>query len=186
MRIAKGDEAAFTELFYQYTQRIYHYIFSKTKSRLTSEEIVQEVFIKLWINREKLTEVINPESYLFGMAANRLFDWFKKMAYDQKMKEHVWQTVSDFSNITFETLDLHSSQELINNAIETLTPQQKKIYLLNRQEGLTRKEIAEQLNLSEKTVNNHLYEAIHLIREYIQRTPGATMASLIVILGLYH
>jgi RNA polymerase sigma-70 factor (ECF subfamily) len=185
-RISQGDEAAFTEVFYHYTQRIYHYILGRTKSQLIAEEIVQEVFIKIWTNREKLTEVINPESYIFSMAANKLFDWYRKMSYDQKIKDHIWQTIGDASNITFETLDLHNSQELVNKAIEKLSPQQKKIYLLSRQQGLSHSEIARELDLSEKTVNNHLSEALRLIREYIQKTPGATMASLIVILGLYH
>lgn len=185
-RISKSDEAAFTEIFYHYTQRIYHYILGKTKSQLIAEEIVQETFIKLWANREKLSDVLNPEAYIFSIAAHKLSDWFTKMAYDEKIKNHIWQTISNTSNITFETLDLHDSQQLVNEAIEKLSPQQKKIYLLSRQRGLSHAEIADELKIAEKTVSNHLTEALRIIRDYLEKTPGATMASLIVILGIYH
>jgi RNA polymerase sigma factor (sigma-70 family) len=153
---------------------------------LIAEEIVQEVFISLWTSKEKLSEVGNPDSYIFAIAANKIYDWMKKMANEEKMKKHVWKAIGNISNITFETLDLHASQDLVNKAIEQLSPQQKKIYLLSRQQGLSHAEIARQLNLAEKTVSNHLTEALRLIREYLDNTPGATMATLIVILGIYH
>lgn len=181
-RISQDDDAAFTEVFYHYTQRIYHYILGKTKSRLIAEEIVQEVFIKLWTNRDKLNAVLNPESYIFSMATNLVFDWLKKMANEEKVRKQVWVTLGNSSNTTFETLDLHNTQELVNKALEQLSPQRKKIFILSRQQGFTHAEIARQLNLSEKTVNNHLTESLRFIREYLERIPGVTKATLILIL----
>ncbi len=180
-RMSQGDEAAFTEIFYHYTQRIYHYILNKTKSPETAEEIVQEVFVKIWTNKEKFSEVSNYESYLFTMASNKVLDWFRKMANEEKLKKHVWQTIGELSNITIEELDFKHSQELINKAIEQLSPQRKKIFLLNKEDGLTRQEIADQLDLSVHTVNNHLNEAVKQVKEYLEKTPGTSLAMLLFI-----
>jgi RNA polymerase sigma-70 factor (ECF subfamily) len=181
IRMSAGDEVAFTQIFYHYTQRIFHYILNKTKSPETAEEIVQDVFIKIWEKREQLGDVTNYESYLFTMAANKTLDWFRKMAHEQKLKKHVWDTISDLSNITIEELDLKHSQDMINKAVDKLSPQRKKIFLMNKTEGLTRQEIAQQLNISVSTVNNQLNEAVRQVKEYLEHTPGASLAMLIFL-----
>ncbi|MEP7374545.1 MAG: RNA polymerase sigma-70 factor [Chitinophagaceae bacterium] len=181
LRMSMGDEAAFTTIFYHYTQRIYHYILNKTKSTEAAEEIVQDVFVKIWSNKEKFSEVSNYESYLFTMASNKVLDWFKKMAFEAKIKRHVWSTIGELSNITIEELDLKHSQELINKAVEQLTPQRRKIFLLNKEDGFSRQEIADQLNLSVNTVNNHLNEAVRQVKEYLEKTPGTSLAMLLFI-----
>lgn len=180
-RMSLGDEAAFTEIFYHYTQRIYSYILNKTKSPETAEEIVQEVFIKIWKSRENFSEVNNYESFLYTMASNKLIDFFRRMAHQEKVKKEVWNTITDTSNITIEELDFRHSQELINKAVEQLSPQRKKIFLMNKEQGLTRQEIADQLGLSFSTVNNHLNEAVRLVKEKLENTPGASLAILMFI-----
>src|SRR4030095_14922585 len=152
-RMSAGDEAAFAQIFYHYTQCIYSYILNKTKSPETAEEVVQEVFTKVWQSRENFSEVNNYESFLFTMASNKLVDFLRKMAHDQKIKKQVWQAIGNASNITIEELDLKHSQELINIAVEQLSPQRKKIFLMNKEQGLSRQEIADRLNLSVSTVN---------------------------------
>lgn len=182
VRLSQGDEEAFTQIFYHYTQRIYHYILGKTKSAEVAEEIVQEVFMKIWTMRERLDTVANYESYLFAMAGNKVLDWFKKMAYEEKIKMHIWKTIGESSNATIEDLDLRHSQDLINKAVDQLSPQRKKIFLLNKREGLSRQEIADELSLSVSTVNNHLNEAVRQVKEYLDMTPGASLAMLIFVI----
>lgn len=181
IRMSQGDEAAFTEIFYHYTQRIYNYILNKTKSPETAEEIVQEVFIKIWNSRENFSEVNNYESFLFAMASNKLIDFFWRMAHQEKLKKEVWDTIKDTSNITIEQLDFRHSQELINKAVEQLSRQRKKIFLMNKEEGLSRQEIADLLGLSFSTVNNHLNEAVRLVKEQLEKTPGTSLAILMFI-----
>ncbi|MBN8836347.1 MAG: RNA polymerase sigma-70 factor [Sphingobacteriia bacterium] len=185
-QMATGNEAAFTQIFYYYTQRIYQYIFTKTKSKTVTEEIVQEVFIKLWKKREDLSHIENHQSYIFSMAANKTYDWLKKMALEEKIRLHTWQTIQDFSNITEETLNLNESKELIDEAVEHLSPQRKKIFLLSREHGLSRAEIAEELNLSINTVNNHLNEALRLVKEHLNNNKSGITVTLITILLKIH
>ncbi|MBO9683178.1 MAG: RNA polymerase sigma-70 factor [Flavisolibacter sp.] len=183
-RIATGDQQAFTQIFYHYTQRIYNYIFAKTKSNDLTEEIVQEVFIKLWNKREELAAIQNYEAFIITMATNKTYDFLRKMASEENIKRQAWASVQSYSNITEETLDFHESRELLHEAVGQLPPQRKKVFLLSRQQGLSHQEIAEQLDLSPKTVNNHLTEALRFIKEYLRNTPGASLTLLMILLRI--
>lgn len=183
-RMSAGDQQAFSQIFYHYSQRVYGYILSKTKSEELTEEIVQEVFIKLWHKREEMSQIDNYGAYILTMATNKTYDFLRKMASEEKLKQQVWSSIQSYSNITEETLDLNQSQALLNEAIEQLPPQRKKVFILSRQEGLSHNEIAEQMNLSPKTVNNHLVEALRFIKNYIHQKPGTSFTLLMILLRI--
>ncbi|HWJ92336.1 MAG TPA: RNA polymerase sigma-70 factor [Flavisolibacter sp.] len=183
-RMSTGDQQAFSQIFHHYSQRIYGFILSKTKSEELTEEIVQDVFIKLWNKRDEVREIENYGAYILTMAANKTYDFLRKMASEEKLKQRVWLSIQNHSNITEETLDFKQSQALLNEAIEQLPPQRKKVFLLSRQEGLSHNEIAERMNLSPKTVNNHLVEALRFIKEYLKQAPGASFILLMILLRI--
>jgi RNA polymerase sigma-70 factor (family 1) len=180
-RLSQGDQAAFTTIFYHYTQRIYTYILYKVKSPETAEEIVQELFIKVWQSREQFVNVQRYESFLFSMASNKVVDFFRQMAHQEKVKKDVWRMMQEISNVTIEELDLRHSQALIHEAVSQLSPQRRKIFQMNKEQGMSRQEIADQLGLSVNTVNNHLNEAVRLVKEYLDHTPGASLAVLLFL-----
>ena len=82
--IAKGDEVAFTKIFYHYNKRLYPFVLSLLHSEVWAEEVVQDVFLKLWSSRQKLAEVESPQSYIFRMAANRTLDYMKRNGWEIK------------------------------------------------------------------------------------------------------
>ena len=183
-RMSTGDLQAFAEIFYHYSQRIYGFILNKTKSEHLAEEIVQEVFIKLWNKREELADIENYGAYILTMATNKTYDFLRKMASEERLKQQVWSSIQTYSNLTEETLDLNASQALLREAIEQLPPQRKKVFLLSRQEGLSHFEISERLDLSPKTVNNHLVEALRFIKNYIQQKPGTSFTLVMILLKI--
>ncbi|MBS1666977.1 MAG: RNA polymerase sigma-70 factor [Bacteroidetes bacterium] len=179
--MSKGDEQAFTKIFAYYEPFIYPFIFKLTRSALAAEEIVQELFIKLWTSKENMSQVENHRSYIFRMAANRSVNYLKKLANDTQLVKTAAQYIPTNSNNTEELLDLHQTEKTIQLAIGSLTQQQKTVYQLSRQQGLKNHEIAALLQISEKTVKNHLTHALHHIKIYLNKSAEAKVALLLFI-----
>ena len=182
VRMAEGDQAAFTKIFDHYEPRIYPFVLKITRSELSAEEIVQELFIKLWTNRAAAKKIENPRSYIFRMATNRTKKKKKTMARQVRIVEKATGQVVIERNVTEEMVDLKETEELINKAVQQLPEQQKKVYILSRREGLNADEIATKMNLSSKTVKNHLTEALHTIKERLQNSPGAAIALIVFLI----
>lgn len=163
--ISKGDEAAFTEMFFHYTARIHPFIKKMTRSEEVTEEIVQDVFVNLWRSREKLPEINNYTAYIFTIASNSTFNYLKTKAREVIRLQEMAKVEKDFTNVTEETIDGNESRDLINKLVNRLTPQKKLIYQLTRDQGLTHDEIAVQLNISKNTVKNHLVETLKYLRK---------------------
>lgn len=165
MLIAKNDQEAFTIVFHKYRSRLFDYAVTLTKTTATAEEIVQDVFLKIWTNREKLTEVDNPVGYIFRMAKNAGVDFLRKLAVGRKLQGHL--SVADQDNTTIDTLNLMETRRLIAGAMENLTPAQREVFYLSRYEGLRYEEIADKLQISRNTVRNHLVASIRTIRSHL-------------------
>ena len=186
-RISRGDEAAFTEVFHSYGQRIWWFIFRKTKSETVADEIVQEVFMKFWVRKEKASEIDDLQSYIYTMAANKTYDHFKRIASDSRKQERLWHRMKEMAapNAVEETVDFRESQEIVNQAIEQLPPQRKKIYQLHRIDGHSYEEIAEMLQISKSTVSSHLVEAARFVREYVKGASGTAIIFMILNTKFY-
>lgn len=166
--VADGNQAAFKVLFDTYRPRLYHYISGLVKSQQVAEELVMDVFTKLWIGRELLTEIRNFDAFLFRVAHNKTIDFFRSAARDQKFTELLWEEIQAVSDIRADaTLYLHEYEDKLREAIDLLSPQRKKVYQLSRDLDLTHDQIAARLQLSKATVNNHLVEAKQFIRNYL-------------------
>ena len=168
-RIAKGDEPAFRTLFEHYKVRFYAVSLKMTRSEEAAEEIVQEVFLSLWRNRQSLDSIESPDSYLFTAVYRRVYNFYKKQAIERKLLEAVSLSPT-VSALTEETLLAKERARLINEAINQLPPQQQLVLRLSKQEGLSRNEIAEKLNISPNTVKNHLAEALKFLKIKLQDT----------------
>jgi RNA polymerase sigma-70 factor (ECF subfamily) len=183
--LKNDDEAAFTELFRRYDKRIYFFALKMIKNETLAEEIVQEIFIKLWNKRDALTPIDNAQAYILTIAANHTLNQIKKHLSEQRMLDRLAALMKEkFTNNVEELLLLHDSETLVMQAVDKLPPQQKRVYLLSRQEGLNYEEIADKLNISRNTVRNHLVEALRSIRYYIdeQGKVPVTLLALAVLL----
>jgi RNA polymerase sigma-70 factor (ECF subfamily) len=168
IRISEGDEAAFTFCYAEYGKMLRPFLIKLIGTRDGAEEIIQEVFLKVWLHRDRLAEVENPKSWLFRVAANTSRNWLKKkMTIEQHLRTQQRQPEA-VDELMAEKLDLRSVTHLIQQTIHSFPPQRKLIYRLSREEGLKPAEIAQRLDLSVSTVKNALLSALKTIRERIE------------------
>ena len=170
--MSKGDEFAFHILFDQYRDRVFSIAWRITGVRSVAEDVVQEVFIKLWINREKLPEVENFNAYLNTVIRNHIFNNLRRIAYEQTFLEELIKqgllNTHDFSDpVLYNEL-----QNLVHKAIKQLLPQQKRVFQLSRVEGLTHAQIASTLNISRSTVKGHMVTALRSIKSFLSAHGG--------------
>src|SRR6185312_2967846 len=143
--IADGDEIAFEKLFSHYRNRIYSVAFKLTKSYVTAEEIVQDVFLKIWINRSNLNNIQNFGGYLFIIARNDAYKALKAIAGKYKLILVEEQDQNLSSNNTADRLMEKEYNLILQNAIDRLPNQQKEVYTLVKEYGLTRDEVANKM-----------------------------------------
>lgn len=165
--VAGGDEKAFQELFHQYKQRIYAYAVHFTDSVTVSEEIIQDVFLKLWLYKENLREVERFEAYIYTITRNLCFDYLKKLAHERAMKIEWGRSAGVSSENTEFAVAYKDYESLVYQVLERLPRQQKLVYMLSRQQGQKHEEIARQLHISRNTVKVHLAKALGTIRNYL-------------------
>lgn len=164
LKIASGDQFAFRRLFTLYHQQLGNYIFQITDSRELAEEIVQDVFMKVWTLREGLGEVQNFKAYLFVLSKNQALNSLRKVAKERLLKVEWQDTFQDIP----ESIESSHYYKLLDKAIDLLPPQQQKVYLLSRHKRLKYLEISNEMNISLETVKKYLKIANSSITAYIR------------------
>lgn len=180
LRIADGDEAAFTTLFEQYRSPLFDYALRITKTVGIAEELVQDTFLKIWLYRDRLREVDHTASYLNRVMRNASIDWLRRLSLDRQLQKEIVATLPGGANTTIEDLDYGETSRLLQEAMTGLSTQQREVFLLSRQQGLSYAEIADHLNLSPNTVRNHLVKALKHLRDYLNREYGPAVAMVIL------
>jgi len=166
-RAAAGDETAFADLFHLYKHPLYSYLLRLSGSAETAEDIIQEVFLKLWDNRQSLGEVELFRAYIFRAAQYRIINVFKRKAKETLILSELQQSPPEAAPGAEEHLALDETQQRLREAIDKLSPQQKLIYTLSRDQGLQHEEIARRLHISRSTVNNHMIRALQVLRQHL-------------------
>jgi RNA polymerase sigma-70 factor (ECF subfamily) len=166
LRVAAGDESAFVILFDTFKHYIYAAAYKLSDSHLVAEEVVQEVFLKVWIRRISLEEVTHFKAWLFTIARNETFDMMKRMAKEELQKAGWKQSAPPALQYADELLLNKEYESIMLEAISMLPPQQYKVYELVKTKGLSREYAATILNLSPETVKAHLSQAMRKIRSY--------------------
>lgn len=168
-RIANGEQKAFNTLFEQYRDRLFVYLFKITKSKETAEEIVLDVFLKIWTGRSLVTQIDHFEAFLFCIARNKAFDFLRWVQKSRLQQMEIWQSMQKLTSTEFadnQTL-LEDAVSVVKEAVTQLSPQRKKIFQLSREQGLTYAQIAKKLHLSTHTVRNHIAASLQFIRAHL-------------------
>ncbi|HEU5366176.1 MAG TPA: RNA polymerase sigma-70 factor [Hanamia sp.] len=169
-QISAGDEKAFRALFATYYEQLYRYIFGFIKSKQVSEELVMDVFLKIWLGRDLIPQIEKFDAFLFRVAHNKSIDFLRSVARDPKFKDLLLENIQLANNVQSDSPVLMQEFETkLREAVSLLSPQRKKVFQLSREQDMTHDEIAAQLNLSKHTINNHIVEAQRFIRTYLSK-----------------
>ena len=182
--IAAGNVEAFEHLFFQYQPRLVNFLIGLTHDKevyqprlvnfligLThdkevSRDMAQDLFLSLWKDREKLKNVRSFSSYLFQMARFTVYDYFDRLIVSEKYTNEYLQDACQAESEE-EALFVRELQSIINRTVERMSPQRSKIYRMSREEGLSNDEIAKRLDISKRTVENHLTAALAILRKVL-------------------
>ncbi len=181
-RVAQGDESAFRVVFDHYRDAIFAFALKVTRHESIAEEIVQDVFLKIWINRSGLGDVRNFADFLYIIARNHTFNSLRGLARERKL---LLDTSVDLqiAGVSTEAIIVQRDYDrLLLQAVAQLPPQQKLVYTLGRQQGLSREEIAAQLNISPGTVKVHMAQALRTLRAYFKNHPDGILFLIASIL----
>ncbi len=168
-KVAAGDENAFAQLFKNFYNQLGEFIMRLTESETLTQEIVQDVFLKIWTNRVVLVEIDCFKAYLLVVARNHAFNCLKQIARENNRKKEWVNTVIRLAANEVEEITPTETGNLIDAAVALLPPQQKKVYTLSRQEGFKQEEIARELNISLETVKKHMVLALRFLKHHLRR-----------------
>jgi RNA polymerase sigma-70 factor (family 1) len=176
LRIANGDESAFRLLFDKYHPKIYSLSMHITRSQTVAEDMVQEVFSKLWEKRKGLHEIEYINAWLRTIARNVCCDYLRRLAIERlAIGQLIVSKNEDALSPEVDFID-KEKRNLIEEAISALCPQQQKVYLLSNRYGMKQKDIALQLNISVHTVKEYKKLALRFIRRYVQKRVDIAIA----------
>lgn len=179
LKVAEGDKAAFSALFNANYRHLGAHIYRITNSITDTEEVVQDVFLKIWTNRNALAGVQDFKAYLYVLSKNHALNVLKKTTRERTKQTLIKQHMAVMAPINDENDDYYYS--LIDEAIDHLPAQQQRVYLMSRHERLKYEEIALRLNISRETVKKYLQIATSSITTYVMDKSNANSLPAILL-----
>ena len=184
-RLKKGDILAYDQIYHMYSHKLYSFVFRILKDGADSEDIVQEVFIKIWELREKLDDHKLLNSFIFTIAYNNSISLIRKKISNSKYRENLRNaSVIKFPDNSFSEIEFNELNHHVEKLIESLPERQKRVYLSHRDLGLTYPEIAEEMGISRNTVENHMVKTLKYLRQNLKNFLAVTKFFLYLIIFL--
>ena len=166
--LREGSKNAFERLYRVYSPRLYGKLLKLVKSETHAREILQDVFLKLWEYRASVDPDKSFRSFLFKIAENKLYDFFRKAAKEKTIQAQLTGIASAEYTIIEELMSNDQHLALLHRAIEHLPPQRQQVFRLGKLEGKSYKEISDQLGISVSTISDHIVKGTKSVREYFE------------------
>jgi len=179
-----GNSDAFNEVYCRYRKKVQGYAYRFVRCTEEAEELTQDVFVRLWENREKIDPSQNFDAYLFTIIRNIFLGALRRKAKMNVFRNEMLEDEPMMNSIE-NYMDFKDCQQLANQAIETLPPQAKMAYMLSRNEGFSHENISSQMGITKNTVNNHIKKSLgHIRKHFNSYSPETIISSILWILLL--
>ena len=165
--IKEGDHDSFREIYYKYSEKVYLFAIRYINNIEDAEEVVQEVFSRIWEHRDNLDENRSFNGYILTITKNIIFNENRKKVNFDIYAQYIINYLRGISNQTENQVIYENVKSIINKEIDNFPPKRKQIYNLSRNEGLSYNEIAQRLSISERTVETHLHLALNRLKKVI-------------------
>ncbi|MBV7530958.1 RNA polymerase sigma factor [Chitinophaga sp. sic0106] len=183
-RIASGDEYAFRLLYHRYNAVLAKGVKKLLRSDADAAEVMQEVFLKVWLQRDRLVHIDNPGGWLYTMASNLSLSQLRLQAREKGRTEDLpADDIQDNLDLS-EKFYAKELQSILRDAIAALPVARREVFMMSMQDGKSRREIADALAISENTVKNQLLSARRFVREYLEQKTGNPLPLLLIALLL--
>ncbi|WP_120272251.1 RNA polymerase sigma factor [Mangrovibacterium diazotrophicum] len=170
-RFTLGDMQAFDEIYSMFNYKLQKFIFSLVKNPTDTEDLVHEVFVKVWENKEKLKAHSAFNSYLFTIGYNTTISFLRRRVHDTRYVEYVKSVQVETDEVDLvEQLDTEEMREALNVLVEKMPERQREVFKMKHFENCSYKEIAEALNISVNTVENHIVKAHRFLKEHMGKS----------------
>jgi RNA polymerase sigma-70 factor (family 1) len=172
--LAAGDQQAFDAIYWHYSPALYRNIIRLIKSEDLANELLQDIFIKLWERRKQLTIQTTLANYLMVVSRNAVADMFRKIKRDKNLHHHIIEIAA--TELYQHTIinDDTGRAAVLNKAIETLPPARAKVFRLIKIEGKSYQEVSKELGISTSTISDHIVKATKSIRTFLENHPHIT------------
>ena len=170
-QLKNGDMLAFDKIYELYSHKLFSFVFKIVKNDDEAEDIVQEVFVRIWESRDRLGDYKLLNSYIFTIAYNNSIDLIRKRVNVSKYLDHLKKSSLIQENTSYvNEVDYNELSDRVEKLIFSLPERQKQVYLLHREKGLSYSEIAVQMGISMNTVENHMVKALKFLRRNLNNS----------------
>lgn len=182
VRLINNDQDAFCELYARYKDRLLYFAMKFVKSRDFAEDVYQDAFTIIWQSRRFLDPERAFSSYLYTIVKNRVLNILRDIENDRKLKSYILANAIDYNDSTNQYLQTNELEVILTKALKKLTPRQRQIFEMSRNEQMTHKEIAEILGISVFTVQEHISIALKSIKDYLKEYPDYLVGLLLILI----
>ena len=179
----KGDQAAFEKIYHLYSPRLLGFLIKLVKSEGHATELLQEIFIKIWNSRNTIDAEKSFRSFLFRVAENTVYDFFRKVAREKKLQAELLKINENFYSHVEEACFSKENQLFLENVIGTLPPKRRQVFRLIKMEDYSYEEVSVLLNISTSTISDHIVKANKFVEERLKGW-NKTSIGMIAILFL--
>jgi len=169
IKMKEGDVEAFNKLFFRYAGKVRYMSELFVADREIAKDVIQDIFFMIWEKRLMINENLSFQSYLLQSTKNLLINMVKSRLRDIEAKKYFLDTLEKSRNQTEDYIIFRELDNEVNKQLEQLPPRQRQIFMLSRNEGLNNNEIAKKLNISKRTVEEHIYQVLKQLKGEIKQ-----------------